>query len=244
MIEENYFPHTLFHKRENCDFCKKFLFMNKTTVFRRIIGIIALVCWAVTFVPWIVLPDGDRLAWQLQNWAMASSSILTIVYIIVLTVQYNKDEQKTLMRIRNMINCCVTVTICVAFFIFAALKADHKIWENEKYVIYGYKVNDDINGGFCIPTIFDFYERKGIVDDRLGIIGDMRAYLFNTGDLNRVRKIDYTIYEPLDLIKEEMDYMPNDTDSVRHLVSFYRLSDLSYCYDQSQNDSHIELTSQ
>lgn len=95
--------------------------MNKTTVIRRIIGIIALVCWAVAFVPWIVLPDGDRLAWQLQNWAMASSSILTIVYIIVLTVQYN---------------------------------------------------------------------------------------------------------------------------SVRHLVSFYRLSDLSYCYDQSQNDSHIELTSQ
>ena len=58
--------------------------------------------------------------------------------------------------------------------------------------------------------------------------------------MSRVRKVDYTIYETLDLIKEEMDYVPYGSDSVRHLTSFYRLSDRHY-YEQTQNESLFEL---
>ena len=219
---------------------------SKSVIIRRILGICALVCWAIVIVPLIILPAGDRLAWQLQHWSLIPASVFTIVYAILFTIRVNKDicqdENKILyvVRIRNWSVCCMAVIICVVFFLVAILKADHKVWSDGKYVIYGYKVSDDENGGFRIPSIFVFYERKGIVDDRLGMIGDMRQYLFNIGDMSQVRKVDYTIYESLDLIKEEMDYVPYDSDSVRHLTSFYRLSDTHY-YEQIQNESLFEL---
>ena len=216
---------------------------NSVTI-RRILGITALVCWAIVIVPWIILPIGDRLAWQLQNWSLIPASVFTTVYFILLIIRVNKevrqDENKIPYLIRNWSVCCMAVIICVALFLVAILKADYKVWSDGKYVIYGYKVSDDENGGFRSPSIFVFYERKGIVDDRLGMIGDMRQYRFNTGDMSRVRKVDYTIYESLDLIKEEMDYVPYDSDSVRHLTSFYRLSDRDY-YEQFQNDSLLAL---
>ena len=216
---------------------------NSVTI-RRILGISALVCWAIVVVPWIILPAGDRLAWQLQNWSLIPASVFTTMYVILLIIRVNKevrqDENKIPYVIRNWSVCCMAVIICVAFFLVAILKADYKVWSDGKYVIYGYKVSDDENGGFRSPSIFVFYERKGIVDDRLGMIGDMRQYLFNIGDMSQVRKVDYTIYESLDLIKEEMDYVPYDSDSVRHLTSFYRLSDTHY-YEQIQNDSLFAL---
>jgi len=221
---------------------------NSVTI-RRILGIAALVCWAIVIVPWIILPIGDRLAWQMQNWSLIPASVFTTVYFILLTIRNNKDvrqdENKILYGyvIRNWSVCCMAVIICVALVLVAIFKADYKVWSDGKYVIYGYKVSDDENGGFRSPSIFVFYERKGIVDDRLGMIGDMRQYLFDTGDMSRIRKVDYTVYEPLDLIKEEMDYVPYDSDSVRHLTSFYRLSDRDY-YEQIQNDSLLSLINQ
>ena len=218
---------------------------NSMTI-RRILGISALVFWAIVVVPWIILPIGDRLAWQLQNWSLIPATVFTTMYVILLIIRVNKDvrQDKNNIRyavlIRNWSVCCMAVIICVAFFLVAILKADYKIWSDGKYVIYGYKVSDDENGGFRSPSTFVFYERKGIVDDRLGMIGDMRQYLFNIGDMSQIRKVDYTIYEPLDLIKEEMDYVPYDSDSVRHLTSFYRLSDRDY-YGQNQNDSLFAL---
>ena len=224
--------------------------MKNSVTIRRILGISALVFWAIVVVPWIILPAGDRLAWQLQNWSLIPATVFTTMYVILLTIRGNKDvrqdENKTLYKIykiRNWCECCMAVIICVAFFLVAILKADYKVWSDGKYVIYGYKVSDDENGGFRSPSIFVFYERKGIVDDRLGMIGDMRQYLFNTGDMSRIQKVDYTIYESLDLIKEEMDYVPYDSDSVRHLTSFYRLSDTHY-YEQIQNDSFLSLINQ
>ena len=208
---------------------------NSVTI-RRILGISALVCWAIVIVPWIILPAGDRLAWQLQHWSL----IPAILLIIRTNKDIRQEDNKILYVIRNWSVCCMAVIICVAFFLVAILKADYKVWSDGKYVIYGYKVSDDENGGFRSPSIFVFYERKGIVDDRLGMIGDMRQYLFNIGDMGQVRKVDYTIYESLDLIKEEMDYVPYDSDSVRHLTSFYRLSDRDY-YEQIQNDSLFAL---
>ena len=221
---------------------------NSVTI-RRILGISALVCWAIVIVPWIILPAGDRLAWQLQNWSLIPASVFTTIYVILIIIRTNKDvhqdDNKILyaILIRNWSVCCMAVIICVVLFLVAILKADYKVWSDGKYVIYGYKVSDDENGGFRSPSIFVFYERKDIVDDRLGMIGDMRQYRFNTGDMSRVRKIDYTIYEPLDLIKEEMDYVPYDSVSVRHLTSFYRLSDRDY-YEQIQNDSLLSLINQ
>lgn len=221
---------------------------NSVTI-RRILGISALVFWAIVIVPWIILPVGDRLAWQLQNWSLIPASVFTTIYVILIIIRTNKDVRQDdnkiryAILIRNWSVCCMAVIICVVLFLVAIHKADHMVWSDGKYVIYGYKVSDDENGGFRSPSIFVFYERKGIVDDRLGMIGDMRQYLFNTGDMSRVRKVDYTIYEPLDLIKEEMDYVPYDSDSVRHLTSFYRLSDRDY-YEQIQNDSLLLLINQ
>lgn len=222
---------------------------SNSVIIRRIFGISALVFWAIVIVPWIILPIGDRLAWQLQNWSLIPASVFTTIYVILIIIRTNKDVRQDdnkiryAILIRNWSVCCMAVIICVVLFLVAIHKADHMVWSDGKYVIYGYKVSDDENGGFRSPSIFVFYERKGIVDDRLGMIGDMRQYLFNTGDMSRVRKVDYTIYEPLDLIKEEMDYVPYDSDSVRHLTSFYRLSDRDY-YEQIQNDSLLSLINQ
>lgn len=212
---------------------------SNSVIFRRILGITALVCWAIVIVPWIILPAGDRLAWQLQRWMLLPAAILTTVYVIMFTVQNAKSGHWAI-QAKLWVECVAMTLFFLTVCVFTVLKADQKVWSDGKYVVYGYKVSDDENGGFRSPSIFVFYERKGIVDDRLGMIGDMRQYLFNTGDMSRIRKVDYTIYEPLDLIKEEMDFVPYDSDSVRHLTSFYRLSDRDY-YEQMQNDSLFAL---
>ncbi len=215
--------------------------MTKSKIIRRTIGIVALMCWVIVFVPWFVLPDGDRLAWQLQNWMMIPASILTLLHHFMLSVILSKNEQNVLIKMKNWIQFAMVVIFCVAFLLKASLTADYKIWENEKYVIYGHRVPDNKNGGSCISSIFEFYERKGMVDDLRGVMGIWRQDLFNTPDMSRIRKLDYTIYEHLDLIKEEMYYMPYNTDSIHHLISFYRLSGPYDMYDQSQNDSLFEL---
>jgi len=214
--------------------------MTKGKIIRRTMGIVALVCWVIVIVPWIVLPDDDRLAWQLQNWMMIPASILTLLYNILL-IPFIKNEQDLFAKMRGWSGFALVVIFCVAFFLKAIFTADYKVWGNEKYVIYGNRVHDNKNGGSCISSIFDFYERKGMVDNLRGVMGIDRQYQFNTPDMSRIRKLDYTIYEHLDLIKEEMYYMPYNTDRVDHLISFYRLSGPYYMYDQSQNDSLFEL---
>ena len=209
---------------------------------RRYIGILALLFWAIVVVPWIILPTGDRLAWQLQDRMQIPASIFTIVYAIMHTIHMTKNEE-WFVKARNWIVCSQAILICGVFFLVATFKADYKVWGDENYVIYGYVVSDDEHGGFCRPSIFEYYKRRGIVDERLGMIGDLRQYLFQTPDMSRVQKIDYTIYEPYNLLKEEMYYMPYESDSVCHLTSFYRLSD-GYYYDHSENDYFISLINQ
>ena len=148
---------------------------SNSVIIRRIFGISALVCWTIVIVPWIILPAGDRLAWQLQNWSLIPASVFTTMYVILLIIRVNKDvhqdDNKILyaILIRNWSVCCMAVIICVVLFLVAILKADHKVWSDGKYVIYGYKVSDDENGGFRIPSIFVFYERKGIDKGRDGL---------------------------------------------------------------------------
>ena len=209
---------------------------------RRYIGILALLFWAIVVVPWFILPTGDRLAWQLQGWMLIPASIFTIVYAILLTIHMTKNEE-WFQKARSWMECGLVILICGVFFLVATFKADYKVWGDGNYVIYGYVVSDDEHGGFCRPSIFVYYKRRGIVDDRLGIIGDDRTYLFQTPDMSRVQKIDYTIYEAHNLLKEEMYYMPYESDSVCHLISFYRLSDGDY-YDHGENDYFISLINQ
>lgn len=214
--------------------------VNKIT--RRIIGISALVFLAIVVLPRIILPTGDRLAWQLQGWMLIPASIFTMVYVIMDTIHTTKNEDGY-QKFQSWMVCSQGILICIVFFLVATFKADYKVWGNGNYVIYGYVVSDDKHGGFCKPSIFKYYKRKGIVDHRLGIIGDDRTYLFQTPDMSRVQKIDYTIYEAHNLLKEEMCYMPYESDSVCHLTSFYRLSDGCY-YDYSENDYFISLINQ
>ena len=215
--------------------------VNKTI--RRIIGISALVFWAIVVLPWIILPAGDRLAWLLQSRMQIPATIFTIVYDIMLTFHITKNEDWFLIKFRSWMLCSQVILICGVFFFVATFKADYKVWGDGNYVINGYVVSDNEHGGFCKPSIFNYYKRNGIVDESLGIIGDMRTYLFQTPDMSRVQKIDYTIYEPYNLLKEEMYYMPYESDSVCHLTSFYRLSD-GYYYDHSENDYFISLINQ
>ena len=105
--------------------------MRNSVTIRRILGISALVCWAIVIVPWIILPAGDRLAWQLQNWSLIPATIFTTVYFILLIIRVNKDvhQDKNNIRyavlIRNWSVCCMAVIICVALFLVAILKADY-----------------------------------------------------------------------------------------------------------------------
>ena len=145
--------------------------LSKTV--RRIIGISALVFWAIVELPNIILPAGDRLAWQLQHWMLIPATVFTTAYAIMLAIHDNKSEQKLFEKIRNWLLCCGPVLVCGAFFLVAVFKADYKVWSDGNYVIYGYIVSDDENGGFTSPSVYKLYKRKGIVDDRLGTIGDM-----------------------------------------------------------------------
>ena len=214
--------------------------MNPNKV-RRIIGVTALVLWAVAFVPKIIFWSRSyRLVCQLENWALIPASILSIIFFISLAIRVNKEEDRVLMKARNWLTGGMSVLICAAFFVFAIFKADYKVWSDKNYVIYGYKVSDKEHGGFRSPSIYQLYKRKGILDDRQGYIGILRQDQYNTPDMSRVQKLDFAIYESLDLIKEEMDYIPYGSDRVCHITSFYRLSDLYY-YEQSQNDSLWEV---
>lgn len=57
----------------------------KTNHIRMIFGITAMLLWLVAFVPKVVFgQDGDRLVWQLDNWALLVAPIITLVYVILL----------------------------------------------------------------------------------------------------------------------------------------------------------------
>ena len=198
--------------------------MTKKVNIRRIIGITALVLWVVAIVPKFFLGE-DMLIWQLDNWALIMAPLLTIVYAVLLTVHLGRDKHWTI-KLIEWISCVFVIYVCAGIlYAFILLGHSKKLWSNNDYVVYDEPVD-------FFESHYTLFKRDGFVNHR------MYCLCYNVCD--EVKKADYTIYDSLDLIKEEMDYVPYDSDSVRHLTSFYRLSD-TYYYEQIQNDSLFAL---
>ena len=198
--------------------------MTKGKIIRRTIGIVALVCWVIFIVPKLILPSGDRLVWQLDNWALIVAIVLTAVYVVMSTIHIAKGRHWTI-KILEWLGCVIFFLICCVVLFLAGIRDDRKIWSNNEYVVW------DEYGGFVDPSLFVLYKRDGLIDRRL--------YIFSV-DGWQVKNADYTMYEDIDLMKEEADVSPFESDSVYHTTVFYRLSNGEQ-YDEAQNDSLFEL---
>ena len=160
---------------------------------------------------------------------MFFAPIFTLVYAVLLTLYFTKGKRWTIKLLEWFVFGVVAV-VCVAVFIITGANLNYKKWGNKDYVVY------DEFGGFSEPAVYVLYKRNGIVDDRLGIL---RLGVWRNNGRHAIEKVEYIIYEPLDLIKEEAD-VSIDNDSTYHLTTFYHLS-YGKEYDQSQNDSLLRL---
>ena len=200
----------------------------RTTIIRRIIGITALVMCAIAIVSRIILGDNARLVCQLDNWAMLIAPIFSIAYVIMLTIRIAKGRHWGV-KLLEWVGCTILILIFIGAFFIAGVFHDYKIWSNKDYVVY------DEFGGFMDPHVNALYKRNGIIDNRLYIIG--------CWGWSRMQNVDYTIYESLDLLKEEADVSDFPDSEMSHITQFYRLSN-GHEYEQSQNDSLVALINQ
>ncbi len=198
--------------------------MTKSKIIRRTIGIVAVLCWFIFIVPNLILPFGDRLAWQLDNWALIVAIVLTAVYVVMSTIHIAKGRHWTI-KILEWLGCVIFLLICCVVLFLAGILADRKIWSNNEYVVYSEYY------GFFDPKQFVLYKRDGLIDRRQHSLGS---------GWSQVKNAVYTMYEDLDLMKEEADVSPFESDSVYHTTVFYRLSDCEQ-YDEAQNDSLFKL---
>ena len=191
----------------------------KTTTIRRIIGITALVLWVVAVVP---LGEGNKLVWQLDSWAMVAALVLTPVYAVFLAIRLGMDRQ-WLIKVMSWIGCAIVAYVCIVMLaVFVDLGIAHRVWSNKEYVVYSE------HWDFSDPEVYALYKRDGLID--------MRMYGFRSG-YRQVKKAEYTIYDSLNMIREEADVtLCFECDSICHETVFYRLNDGKQ-YDETVNDS-------
>ena len=188
-------------------------------------AIFTLIFMGISFVPALFLENGDRLVWQLNNWAWIIVSLLIAIIVVLLTVYCTKGKN-ILWKILAWLGCVVLVMACVISFFSALVCHDEHLWSNKDYAVYSeYR-------GFIDPYLFVLYKRAGFVDRRM--------YSLGSNDFGEVKKAEYSMYNDLDLIKEEVDQTSFENDSVFHCTAFYRLSD-GYRYDQEKNDSLLNV---
>lgn len=196
---------------------------NKTTTIRRTIGITALVLWVIGILSLTVLGQ-DKLILQLDVWSVILAPVFTFVYSIMLTIHICKGKHWAI-KLAEWIWCAFIFFFCIVVLFFAGICHDIKIWSSKDYVVYSEY------GGFIDPDSYVLYKRKVLVNKRMHTLGsDWRGLM---------KKAEYFIYEPLDLIREEADVVPfsdSYSDSVYHKTVFYRLSD-GKRYEEELNDS-------
>ncbi|MBQ8704471.1 MAG: hypothetical protein IJ524_08880 [Bacteroidales bacterium] len=198
--------------------------MNAKTI-RRIIGITTLVLWGVVVCS-VFLDEGVRIAYQLDGWAFGIALMLTPVYAIMLTIHIGRGKH-WLIRTAAWLGCAMVIYVCGVLFFVSTMLTDHRAWSNKDYVVYSEF------GGFIEPNNFVLYQRDGFFDRKL--------YRLRCEDWGQNEKSEYTMYIPLDLIKEDFTYSPYfEADSICHATAFYRLSD-GHLYSQDKNDSLISL---
>ena len=188
-------------------------------------AIIALVLLGISFVPTLFLENGDRLIWQLSNWAWILASMLIAIMGILMTIRFTKGK-RILWKIMGWSCSIVLVMACLISIYIAMVKHDEKIWSNKEYVVYSQYYD------FFDPNMFVLYKRDGLVDRRM--------YRLNNIGFGELRGADYSMYNEFDLIKEEIDATEFESDSIYHRTIFYRLSD-GYQFEQEENDSLLEV---
>lgn len=197
--------------------------MKKLVIFS--MAIIAFVLLAISLVPLLFLEHGDRLVWQLSNWAWIFASLLIAIIGVMLTIHYSKGKH-ILWKITGWLGCIALVMACLFSLYVATFDHDEKIWSSKDYVVYSeYR-------GFIDPNMFVLYKRDGLIDRRMFSLG--------SSGFGEVREVDYSMYYDHDLIKEEIDATGFESDSVFHCISFYRLSDGDR-FEEEKNDSLLKL---
>lgn len=198
--------------------------MKKATTIRRIIGITALVLWVVAVV---ALGKDYKLIWQLDSWAMGIALVLTPVYAFLLAICLGRGRH-WLIKVVSWIGCGIVAYVCIVMLaVFVELGIVHRVWSNREYVVYS--EHWDFSG----PEVYAIYKRDGLINRRM--------YGFRSG-YGQVKKAEYTIYDNLDLMREEADVtLCFECDSICHETAFYRLNG-GERYDETANDSLLALT--
>jgi hypothetical protein len=188
-------------------------------------ALFALVLLGTVFVPTLFLENGDRLVWQLSNWAWILASMLIAIMGILMTIRFTKGK-RILWKIMGWSCSIVLVMACLISIYIAMVKHDEKIWSNKEYVVYSQYYD------FFDPNMFVLYKRDGLVDRRM--------YRLNNIGFGELRGADFSMYNEFDLIKEEIDATEFESDSIYHRTVFYRLSD-GYQFEQEKNDSLLDV---
>ena len=188
-------------------------------------ALFALVLLSIVFVPTLFLEDGDRLVWQLSNWAWILASMLIAIMGILMTIRFTKGK-RILWKTMGWSCSIVLVMACLISIYIAMVKHDEKIWSNKEYVVYSQYYD------FFDPNMFVLYKRDGLVDRRM--------YRLNNIGFGELRGADFSMYNEFDLIKEEIDATEFESDSIYHRTVFYRLSD-GYQFEQEENDSLLDV---
>ena len=188
-------------------------------------ALFALVLLSIVFGPTLFLEDGDRLVWQLSNWAWILASMLIAIMGILMTIRFTKGK-RILWKIMGWSWSIVLVMACLISIYIAMVKHDEKIWSNKEYVVYSQYYD------FFDPNMFVLYKRDGLVDRRM--------YRLNNIGFDELRGADFSMYNEIDLIKEEIDVTEFESDSIYHRTVFYRLSD-GYQFEQEENDSLLDV---
>lgn len=188
-------------------------------------ALFALVLLSIVFVPTLFLENGDRLVWQLSNWAWIFVSLLIAIIGILLTIRFTKGKH-ILWKIMAWVCCVVLVLACMNSFMWAMFMHDERIWGNEDYAVYSEY------DGIIDPNKFVLYKRDGLIDRRMYRMGNI--------GFDEMKEADYSMYDDFDLIKEDIDAVEFYSDSTYHRTVFYRLSD-GWEYGQEENDSLLDV---
>lgn len=203
--------------------------MNMKTL-RRIIGIVALVMWLVGVVSRVALGE-DMLVWQIDYWALILAPMFTLAYSIMLAVHILKGKHWAIKTLGGVVSSFV-VLICLLLMFVIGLFIKYKVMSYKDYLVYAEL------GDFADPSVYVLYKRDGLFYRKLYDIDSdgslTHGFVLGDDNFNETRKIDFFIYDDLDLMKCEADV--RTTSSENHIISFYRFTD-GYRYDKCFNDS-------
>ena len=197
----------------------------KAKTIHRIIGITALVLWAVA-ISSLFLGEDVRMAYQLDGWAFGIALVLTPIYAVMLSIYIGRGKH-WLIKIAAWIGCAIVIYVCGVMLIVSTMCSDHRAWSNKDYVVYAE------SKGWIDPDDLVLYRREGLFDRKM--------YYLRCEDFLQNDKVEYTMYDTLDLIKEEFTHSSYfESDSICHDTIFYRLNN-GQRYNKSQHDSLLAL---